>query len=378
MSQGAGANPLHTPSRGAAPSPLAAEVAALLDTALPALPPSVPGGIVLVRLAGGEEVRRGFGSRGARGHAPAPDEDTVFQVLSISKPVSAMGALRLAHAGVLDLDAPVVDLVRSWTLPADRAAGFDPRRITLRRLLCHAAGLNVHGYDWLEPGAPRPATAELLDGAGNPHKQLRVIAPPGIHALYSGGGYTLLQQVIEDVTGRPFARVMHDTVFAPLGMTRSTFDDSHPALASLATPHDGAGGPLPVRRAAAVACSGLNSTARDLTRFLGALSPADAGGPLPADLAAMMTGTQARDAQGRGWSAGFYMLEFERGTIFHHGGLKSGWWSQIDGVAGAGHSMVALTNGDASDEHVKPILAELRQLLLPAPAPAQPPPVAKT
>lgn len=295
--------------------------------------------------------------------------DTVFQVLSISKPVVALGALRLAHGGVLGLDVPVTDVLRSWSIPQPRCGGFDPQGITVRRILCHAAGLNIHGYDWRAPGAPRPTAAELLDGMGDPNNQLRIVGPPGGAALYSGGGYTLLQQVVEDATGRGFAAVMREAVLEPLGMTRSTFDDDDPILAGLAERHDAAGRPLGRARIAATASSGLHTTARDLTRFLAALQPGPRGEPpgrglITPEMAAGMTGVQAVDAGGRGWSLGFYMLEYPAGKAFHHGGFKSGWWSQIDGVVGKGHTMVVMTNSDASDEHVKPIVGDLRQMLI--------------
>ncbi len=345
------------------PPELAARVAELLDSRCAALPGCIADVVILVGLPGGNEVLRCFAGAG---RSAAADEHAPFQVMSISKPVAAFGALRLAHLGVIDLDAPVVDLLRTWTFPPDRTGGFDPRGITVRRILCHAAGLNIHGYDWA-PLGDLPSASQLLDGLGDPNNALRIIAEPGARALYSGGGYTLLQQIIEDVTGRGYADVMRDTVLAPLGMTRSTFDASDPLVAGAAMRHDAEGQPLPPARIAALACSGLYSTSRDLTRFLRAVHDArenSGAGLIPPEAAAAMQSTQTLDAHGRGWSLGFYMLSYDRGDIFHHGGLKQGWWSQIDGVAGRGQTIVTLTSGDSSEVHIKPIIADLRQLLL--------------
>lgn len=345
--------------------PLGAAVADLLDRRLGQAPRTIPGAVFLIRLAGGHQVLRRVAAPGA---APV-NEHTIFQVMSISKPVVTFAALRLGHLGVLDLDAPVESLLRSWSLPAERTRGLDFGAVTIRRILCHAAGLSVHGYGWVEAGAPRPTPAQLLDGIDGPEYQVRLIHPPGTRAQYSGGGYTLLQQAIEDVTGRPFAAVIQDTVLGPLGMARSTFDDGSPLLASLATRHDAQGLPLPPARIASPAATGLYSCAADLSRFLAALLPGPRGEPPGRGLihhadALAMTSTQAADAVGRRWALGFYLLRHPGETIFHHGGLKTGWWSQIDGFAQAGHTMVTLTNGDAADEHVKPILADIRELLL--------------
>ncbi|MFP4624066.1 MAG: serine hydrolase domain-containing protein [Gemmatimonadota bacterium] len=143
---------------------------------------------------------------------------TLFQAASISKPVSVMGMLRLVAAGELDLDAPVETYLSSWRLPEH---DFE-EPVTLRRLASHTAGTNVHGFPGYARSAERPTTAGVLRGEGNTDAVV-VEREPGSEYRYSGGGTTILQLVVEDVTGRPFEAYMAEAVLDPAGMTHSTF-----------------------------------------------------------------------------------------------------------------------------------------------------------
>lgn len=166
------------------------------------------------------------------------DPDEPFQAGSLSKPVAAYAALRLVEAGELELDRDVNECLVSWQLP-------DGEGVTLRRLLTHTAGLGVPFFPGFEEGAELPTLVEVLDA-------VRVESSPG-EFRYSGGGYVLVQLLLEDVTGRRFANLARELVFEPLGMTRSTFEQR-------------AG-----RRYPEQAAAGLWTTARDLALFVGAL-----------------------------------------------------------------------------------------------------------
>lgn len=143
---------------------------------------------------------------------------TLFQAASISKPVAVMGMLRLVEAGRLDLDEPVGSYLSSWEVPEH---DFD-EPVTLRRLASHTAGTTVHGFPGYPRSADRPTTAGVLRGEGNTDAVV-VDLEPGTRHRYSGGGTTILQLVVEDVTGRPFEDYMAEAVLGPAGMTRSTF-----------------------------------------------------------------------------------------------------------------------------------------------------------
>ena len=153
------------------------------------------------------------------------DSETLFQVASLSKWISAWGVMTLVEAGKLDLDAPVATYLTRWTLPESQ---FDNSKVTVRRLLSHMAGLTDGlGYAGFAPGAEVQSLEESLtraaDASPEADGRVRVGLAPGTKWQYSGGGYTLLQLVIEETSGEAFESYMQRAVFQPLGMNRSTF-----------------------------------------------------------------------------------------------------------------------------------------------------------
>ena len=72
-----------------------------------------------------------------------------------------------------------------------------------------------------------PTTVQVLDGAGNT-APVRVNVVPGSIWRYSGGGYTVMQLLVSDVTGKPFAQYMSEAVLGPVGMSHSTYEQPLP------------------------------------------------------------------------------------------------------------------------------------------------------
>ncbi len=225
----------------------------------------------------------------------AVDTGTVFQVASLSKWVAAWGVMTLVEAGRLDLDAPVGQYLTRWKLPP---SPFDHGKVTVRRLLSHTAGLNDGlGYAGFEPGVPVQTIEASLTQTGDrpPGNGVSVTvgAEPGSGWQYSGGGYSILQLVIEEVSGESFEAYLQRAVLRPLGMVRSTFDWTPDAGTTLATFYGTDAKPAPHYRFAAVAAASLYTTGADLTRFLQAQVPGPAGQPAgrgvlsPATLAEM-------------------------------------------------------------------------------------------
>ena len=139
--------------------------------------------------------------------------DTPFVIGSLSKSLTALAIARLADAGRVDLDAPVVRI-----LPAFRVA--DPvatAAITPRQLLLQISGL---------PGDAAPLAAPPMSLAARiaSFADVRPIAGPGQRYGYSNANYVVLGGIVEAVTGQPFARAMDDLVFRPLGMRHTTAD----------------------------------------------------------------------------------------------------------------------------------------------------------
>ncbi|NER14988.1 serine hydrolase [Leptobacterium flavescens] len=151
--------------------------------------------------------------------------ETMFLAGSISKPVAATRALQLYENGALDLDANVNDYLVNWKLPDNEFTLEE--KVTTRRILDHSAGLTVWGFPGYERGEDIPSTPEILDGKGNTDS-VRVYKKPGESWRYSGGGYTIMQQMIADIEERQFHDVMQEHVLDPLGMTKSTYENPLP------------------------------------------------------------------------------------------------------------------------------------------------------
>src|SRR5579884_3970826 len=131
------------------------------------------------------------------------DTGTMFEAGSISKPVAATGALWLVDRGKLSLDEDVNVKLKSWHVPENDFT--KTQKVTLRRLLSHSAGLTIHGFPGYEAGAAVPTVPQVLDGVKPANTgAVRVDLVPGTKWRYSGGGYTVMQLLVTDITGKTF------------------------------------------------------------------------------------------------------------------------------------------------------------------------------
>ena len=186
----------------------------------------VPGVSVAVINGGTIEWARGYGVA-ETGSATPVTPRTLFQAASISKPVAALGALRLVERGQLSLDQDVNERLTSWKVPENEFTKQE--KVTLRRLLSHSAGLTVHGFPGYAADAPVPSLIQVLDGVKPANTAaIRADILPGSVWRYSGGGFTVMQQLVIDVTGRPFPALLADLVLVPVGMTDSTYEQPLP------------------------------------------------------------------------------------------------------------------------------------------------------
>jgi CubicO group peptidase (beta-lactamase class C family) len=153
---------------------------------------------VLIR-NGKVEWAKGFGFANAETKVPV-DNSTLFEAASLSKVMTAYGALKLVDAGKLDLDKPL-----NAYLGNNYDIGNDPRieMITARRVLTHSAGFP----NWRAPNATK----------------LPIEFNPGERFSYSGEGFVYMSKVMEKLSGKDFETYMHDAVFVPLGMGNSYF-----------------------------------------------------------------------------------------------------------------------------------------------------------
>jgi len=239
------------------------------------------GSAALVMMRDGAVVcEHGLGVADADTGAPVDVGRTRYQLASVSKAVAAWGVMALAQRGEIDLDEPVVRRLTRWRLRAERGTDprrVDPARVTVRQLLSHTAGLDDDlGYLGFGPGEPAQSleaslehTRDVIHGAA---RGVRVAREPGTAWRYSGGGYTILQLLVEEIVGRPFAEAMASLVLRPLGMDTATFsfDDlvEGGRVVDLATSFDLGRVATSPRRYTASAAASLYATPRDLGRFL--------------------------------------------------------------------------------------------------------------
>ncbi|HUF66281.1 MAG TPA: serine hydrolase [Gemmatimonadaceae bacterium] len=308
---------------------------------------NVPGASVAVINGGRVEWARGYGVKEA-GTSDSVASETLFQAASLSKPVTALAALRLVREGRLALDGDVNRSLVSWKIPG--SAFTRNRKVTLRDILTHRSGLTNSIGAYAPDVHPVPTHVEALDGS-SPLKPraVRVEFEPGSRFEYSGGGFSVLQLLLEDVTGRRFAEFMHDTVLGPLGMQRSFFSQPLPDELErfAASGHGPDGSPMPGRWRVLpeAAAGGLWSTASDLARFAIELQEAVAGSSsriIDSPLATQMLTPELRD-----WGLGISIRGQGAARYFTHTGWNRGYRSLLIGFVETGQGAVIMTNGDS-------------------------------
>lgn len=302
----------------------------------------------------------GFGVRAA-GRPEPVEPETLFQAASISKVIAATATLTLVQEGRLDLDAGVNRYLKSWRLPDSPLAARE--RVTLRRILSHRAGLNVHGFAGYRPDEPMPGLLDVLDGrlpARN--KPIRVEVTPGTETRYSGGGVVIEQLLLSDVTGLPFPELARERVLAPLAMADSTFAQPLPPAwrARTALGHDSDGVVLDGgwRIGPEMAAGWLWTTPADLARWAIAIDAARRGRPggvlSPTMAKAMLTRQEGGD-----YGLGPLLEDEGRAFRFGHGGANTGYRSQLIYFPATGQGAVVMVNGDGGDLMTDEILRGL-------------------
>ena len=212
----------------------------------------------------------------------AASELTLYQAASLSKLVTAVAALRLVDPGRLDLDRSVNQDLVGWRVPDNAlTAGH---AVTLRGLLSMTAGVGVPGYAGYQPGVPLPTLQQILDGTPPARSEpVRVDNIPGTHYGYSGGGYEIVQALIESKIFGSFDRAMHELVFSRAGMSSSIFAQPLPMalVGRAAHGHYADGRELEGgwRNVPELAAGGLWSTPSDLAKLLIEIARAYNGEP---------------------------------------------------------------------------------------------------
>ncbi|HET6768692.1 MAG TPA: serine hydrolase domain-containing protein, partial [Chitinophagaceae bacterium] len=194
---------------------------------------------------------------------------TRFQAASISKSVNSMGILKLVQMGKLDPEADINNYFKSWKFPYDSVS--KSKKISTHNLLSHTAGLDIHGFPGYKRMDTLPTIQQILDGKRPANtKAVRSLFEPGTKFKYSGGGTTITQLMLTDITGSDYADWMQKNVLQPLGMTNSSYRQPSADTVNLATGYYGNGQPVTGKYHVypEQAAAGLWTTPSDLAKYI--------------------------------------------------------------------------------------------------------------
>lgn len=304
-------------------------------------------------------------------------EDTVFRVASVTKVFTAIAVMQLRERGLVDLDAPANDYLRRFQLVPAKAHFGSP---TLRHLLTHTAGIReaLHWTDLLrlrdmgsvvDARQGVPSLTQVYRGG------LRFDAEPGSRFMYTNHGFAALGEVVEEVSGEPLDRYFRTHIFEPLGMRDTTLVLADVPHSRLATAYElGSRGPKRVGayEVLTLAAGGVNSTPRDMARFLAALL---GGGSVdgrevlqPAGLRAMFAPQFQPDPRVPGIGLGLFRAYVGEHLALEHDGLLPGFDAQILFLPDEGLGVMAFANGARRGMHwLGPELDKIARRLLGVP-----------
>jgi CubicO group peptidase (beta-lactamase class C family) len=316
---------------------------------------NIPGVSIAVINNGEIEWARGYGVRENGGNAPITTT-TLFQAGSISKPVAAMAALFLVQQGNLELDEHVNIKLVSWQLPENEYT--TGQKVSLRGILSHTAGLTVRGFPGYAANEEIPTLLQVLDGIEPANTMpIRVDMTPHSQWRYSGGGYTVMQQLLIDIAGKPFPNILEEVVLRVIGMKHSTFQQPLPQAlaASAATAHrkgrkiKGKWHTYPE-----MAAAGLWTTPSDLALFAIELQNAISG------ISNKMFSTSMANlmvtAKMQNYGLGLALKGEGKAVRFSHGGVNEGFEASIVAYTSTRQGAVVMANGSGGMYLVQEII----------------------
>jgi CubicO group peptidase (beta-lactamase class C family) len=322
----------------------------------------IPG--VSFAVASGDAIdwAQGYGVADAGTRRPVTP-DTIFQAASISKPIAAVTALATFDEMGLDLDADMRAYLDTWRFPDNTFTQQAP--VTLRLLLSHPAGFNVHGFAGYGSAEPLPSLVQILDGVPPANNEpIRVISEPGAVYRYSGGGYQVVQQMLEDLSGVEYASLVQARVFAPAGMSRSSLLDPLDPEGT-ASAHDENGRVLSGlwHRYPELCAAAVWTTPSDLLLFATRLQLSYRGVSeelLPTAVAReMLTRQRPSDVSGQAVGLGVFLEGPIQGSFFHHAGGNAGYRCYVFGYLDRPLAIAIMTNSEVGDRIVVSVVNAL-------------------
>lgn len=314
---------------------------------------NVPGLSIAVIRDGKIRWAKGYGIANTR-TGKAVDVNTIFQAGSISKPLAALGALLLVQEGKVDLDTDVNTYLKTWKVPENEFTKTE--KVTLRRLLTHSAGMTVHGFPGYGYLDKFPDIETVLNGKGNT-PAIFVDVVPGTIWRYSGGGYTVMEKMVEDMTGMPLEKYLAKKVLRPLGMKNSTYEQPLPKKrskqASAAYHGDGEIVEGLWHNYPEQAAAGLWTTPSDLARYCIEIQEALAGKShkvLNQETVGKMLTKHLSN-----WGLGPSLRWDADSLIFQHGGKNEGFTNNMMAFARRGDGLIVMTSADRGGDLIAEI-----------------------
>ena len=288
---------------------------------------------------------KGYGVSGPDSQAPVTPK-TLFQAGSISKPVAAAAALHMVEQGKLSLDENVNEKLKTWKVPDNEFT--QAKKVTLRRLLSHTAGLTVHGFPGYDVDAPLPTLVQILNGEKPANTApVRVDIVPGTKFRYSGGGVTIEQLLMMDVSGKAFPVLLRETVLDKIAMGDSSYEQPLPPFRAASTVGGAYGNGKPVHGKwhiyPEMAAAGLWTTPTDLADFAIEIALSK-NGKSNRILSQQMTNemlTPVLEEVGLG-----FFMDKQNPSQFGHNGADEGFQALLTMNAETGKGVVIMADSD--------------------------------
>jgi CubicO group peptidase (beta-lactamase class C family) len=283
--------------------------------------------------------------------------DTPMSVQSITKSVTAWGVMRLAEKGLIDLDAPVSQYLKSWQFPN---SDYPTEKITIRQLLSHTAGMPLGDFTNIyAPDEAMPSSRDVMTREAVPTREA------GAGFAYSNVGYNILEILIEDITGQSFSEYLRSDVFQPLGMDSATFEIDAAATPYPSTGYNLSGKPVPVYLYPSKASGGLFATAKDIARFVAAGLKENP--VLNSENVKQVYQPVSHEIGIYGfvfnaYGLGHYIEKLPNGmSSVSHGGQGNGIMTHFQSVPETGDAIVILTNSQRSWPFIAYVLSDWAQ-----------------
>tara|TARA_R110001632_G_scaffold64960_16_gene154275 strand:- start:146 stop:1669 length:1524 start_codon:yes stop_codon:yes gene_type:complete len=307
----------------------------------------VPGVSIAVINNGKIEWTKSYGIVDKESKSPVT-EKTLFQSASISKPVTAYGALMLVEQNKVVLDKDINTFLKSWKVAENEFT--KEKKVTIKNLLNHSAGITVHGFWGYSPDLPVPTLVEVLNGIPPSNSSPTVVDKvPEESFRYSGGGYNIVQQMMIDVEEKSFPEIMNELVLLPLGMNNSTYNQplSNEQLTMAATGYLPDGSMVKGKRHTypEMAPAGLWTTAEDLAKFAINIQETlkdNSNKGLSKDMTTKMLTPFVEESVG----LGIFLNKMGDEIYFGHGGWNEGFSSELIANKNKGYGVVVLTNSN--------------------------------